>query len=288
MAGSYMNAPAMRQAYDRDGSVGMSVTSAGVLSPIPAAGLQAMNGESEAAYTLPVASRSLAIVFPIPLDLRAVFLALGNTVSVRIETSRDTTTGIDGTWSTQFEGATYNRTVVPNYRQASQLNTFPAVSANLGVRGIRLTDTSGAANVTSVRAIHIYGDPSSTATPDRVVAWHPTLNEPVSPSYFDWGDVARSSSADRKFRIKNLSPTLTAEDIDVYVEALTPGVPSVAGMHTLSDNNGASFFPGLVLPDLSPGAISDVLTLRRVIPSNAQVSVWSARVAADVGEWTEI
>ena len=31
--------------------------------------------------------------------------------------------------------------------------------------------------------------------------------------------------------------------------------------------------------------ISDVFTIRRVLPSNATVSVWSARLAADVNAW---
>ncbi len=286
MAGNYMDAPATRLAYDRDGSVGIAATTSGVLTQIPVSGLQTMNSESEVNYIVPATSRSLTIVFPIPIDLRAVFLALGNTVSVEIATSKDTTTGLDGTWSTQVSANTYDRGVSPNYRMSSQLTVFPTVSANLAVRGVRITGT--AANITLLRALHIYGDPAASATPDRIVAWHPTLDQQISPAYFDWGNVARSSSADRKFRLKNISGNLSATDIDVYVEALTPGNPSVAGMHTLSDNDGASFLPGLVIPLLEPGEISTPITLRRVVPSNAQVSVWSARVAADVGEWTEI
>ena len=286
MAGNYMDAPATRLAYDRDGAIGISASTAGVLTQLSAADLQMTNSETETVFSPPAATRSIAIVFPIPIDLRAVFLALGNTVAVEIATSKDTTTGLDGTWSTQIASATYDRAVAPNYRMTSQLTMFAAVSANLEVRGVRITGAT--ANITALRAFHIYGDPASSATPDRIVAWHPTLNQQISPAYFDWGNVARSSSADRKFRLKNLSNNLSAADVDVYIEALTPGVPSVAGMHTLSDNDGASFLPGLVIPLLGPGEVSGQITLRRVVPSNAQVSVWSARVAADVGEWTEI
>ena len=284
MAGSYMDAPAMRMAYDRDGSVGISVTASGVLTQIPASSLQLLNDESERIYSAVASTRSVIIVFPIPVDLRAIFLSNQTTVTTEIATSRDTTTGLDGTWTTQFGATTYNKPVAPNYRMASELLMLPSMSANLGVRGVRLLGPSN--NITQLSALHLYGNPSSSATPDRIAAWHPTLDQPVSPSYFDWGNVARSSSADRTFRIKNLSNNLTANDIDVYVEALNPGVPSLAGMHTLSDNGGASFLPGLVIPKLDPVQISPVMTLRRNIPNNAQVSVWSARVAADVREWT--
>ena len=106
----------------------------------------------------------------------------------------------------------------------------------------------------------------------------------ASASWFDGGDVPRSSSADKTFRIKNLSATYTANDVDLYVQALTPGSPSAAGMYTLSDDT-VTFQPTLNISTLAPGAISSVFTLRRVTPSDAPISTWSARLAADVNEW---
>lgn len=285
MAGNYMDAPASRIAYDRDGSVGVSVSAAGVPTMLNISQMQAFNAESEAATAPPTGSRRVAIIFPIPMDLKAFFLAMGGVNTVTIETSKDSTTGVDGTWTQQVSALGYSRDVKPNYRRADQVTTLPSGAANLDVRGIRFSGAT--ADLQTVRAFHVYGDPASGATPDRIAAWHPTLDQPLPPTQFDWGNVPRSSSADRSFRIKNLSATLTAEDIDVYTEALTPGVPSVAGMHTISGNGGSTFLSSFTIDSLAPGAISDVLILRRTVPDDAQVSVWSARVAADVTTWTE-
>lgn len=283
MAGNYMDAPAARVAYDRDGSVGVGINNTGVATQLSGTMLQGLNAESESVVTLSTGAWRFAIVFPTPLDLKAFFLSLGNSNTVTIETSHDTTNGLDGTWSQQVSGATYFRDVKPNYRILSFLTSLPAGTANQNLKGIRVVGTA----TLSVRTLHVYGDAASTATPDRIAAWHPTLDQPLPPTHFDWGNVPRSSSDDQDFRLKNLSGDLIAEDIEVYIEALTPGVPSVAGMHTISDNGGSTFLTSITIPDLDPGEISDVLTLRRVVPDNAQVSVWSARVAADVGTWTE-
>jgi hypothetical protein len=137
-----------------------------------------------------------------------------------------------------------------------------------------------------MNALHLYGKPSLTATTDRLALWHPTLDLPMPAAWLDWGDTPRSSAADKQFRIKNQSSALTANDVNVYIEALTPGAPSVAGMHTLSDNAGATFSASLSVVALAPGEISVPITLRRVIPANAQLSTWSARVAADVTAWS--
>lgn len=284
MAGNYMDAPAPRLAYDRDGSIGVGITSAGVPTQLSTSILQGTNAESESGVGLPYGSWRFAVIFPIPLDLKAFFLSLASSNTVSIETSKDTTTGVDGLWTQQVAPKSFFRDVKPNYRIDTLVDDLPTGSINQQIRGIRVI---GTANLPSVRAFHIYGDPSSSATPDRISAWHPTLDQPLPPTQFDWGNVPRSSSADRTFRLKNLSTNLIAENIDVYIEALTPGVPSVAGMHTLSDNGGSTFLTTITIPALNPGETSGVLTLRRVIPDNAQVSVWSARVAADVGTWTE-
>lgn len=285
MAGNYMDAPAHRLAYDRDGSVGVGLTAAGVPTQLTLAQLQAFNSESETGTAASASATRVAIVFPIPVDLKAVFVALASaTPLVSIETSKDTTTGVDGTWTQQVAAVSMLRDVRPNYRTLAQLFAMPGGAANQNVRGVRIS--AATSTLPNIRAFHLYGDPASTATPDRIAAWDPSSDIPLSPIAFDWGNVPRSSSADRTFRIKNISPTLTAHDIEVYVEALTPGTPSVSGMHTLSDNGGSTYLSSITISSLAPGAISPVLRLRRVVPSNAQVSVWSARVAADVTTWS--
>ncbi len=114
--------------------------------------------------------------------------------------------------------------------------------------------------------------------------WNPSTDERVGPAHFDWGDAPRSSSADKTFRIKNLSGTLTANDVSVSLNALTDTTPSVPGQHLIS-YDGGPFQAQVDIGDLGPGAISDVLTLRRVTPDNAVLSLWSFRIFAAADSW---
>lgn len=286
MAGFYMDAPNDRVAWDRDGSVLTYITDGGSVLAQSASVRRALNSESESGTATISSQRRVAVVFPVPMDCSAVFLATNFTTPLVIETSKDTTNGLDGTWSSQFlTGLNTQRDVKPNYRLASALYLLQPNSTSSDLRGIRFSGvTNNFAGL--LRAFHIYGTPSSAATTDRLALWHPTNDVKVPPTWFDWGNVPRSSSADRLFRIKNLSADLYAQDIDVYIDALTPGTPSVVSMHTLSEDNGVSFFTGLNLASLAPGEISPVLILRRVVPADALVSVWSARIAADVNLWS--
>ncbi len=283
MAGSYMDAPASRLAYDRDGSIGVLVNASGSITQLSPADLISMNDEGEAGVALTSRSR-FAVVFPLPVDIYAVFVALSGTTVFAIETSQDTTTGMDGTWTTQVPYTAYQRDVRPFYRIRDQITDIPPGPSRQGVRGVRV---SAAANVSNhiIRALHIYASPSASVQ-DRLSFRLPGSDAEIGGNFFDWGNVPRGSSADLKFRIKNLSSALTAVGVSLYPEALTAGVPSVAGMMLLSVG-GSSFMSSLDLGDLAPGEISDIITVRRNVPASASVSVWSARLVADVDEWRE-
>ncbi len=282
MAGNYMDAPATRLAYDRDGSVAVTITAAGAITALGSTDIRALNDEDEGAPAFPSQAR-LAIVFSEPWDLTSIFVALsGGTPS--IETSKDTTTGVDGTWTTQVaSGPSYLRDVRPQYRIASNLTAMISGTTSQGIRGIRLS--FGANTTVSIKALHVYGELSSTATTDRLDFRQVGSDVQVVSTHFDWGNVPRASSADKTFRVKNLSSTKTAHGVQVYPEALTPGVPSVPGMLMLS-TDGITFTSSITLGDMAPGDISGTLYVRRVVPNNAQVSVWSARLVADAASWT--
>lgn len=280
MAGNYMDDPALRVSYDRDGSIGAFFTSGGLMQQLNATQLRTLNSEAESGVVMS-GQGIVAVIFPAPMDIVAVFFAT-STGTYTLQTSKDTTTGIDGTWTSHGGAVSAIQDVKPNYRVLGQLRTTLPGTPSEGIRGVRLSGTVSA----TVKALHIYAGYSSTATPDRLTFWHPTLNQELPPAYLDWGNVPRSSSADKSFRIKNMSGDLTANGIDVYMDALTPGAPSVAGMHTLSDNGGSTFLSSITIPTILPGGISPVLIVRRTVPSNASVSVWSARVAADVTTWS--
>ena len=69
------------------------------------------------------------------------------------------------------------------------------------------------------------------------------------------------------------------------MDVLTDGSPSVPGQHTLSFGGG-SFLSQVNVGDLAPGAVSGIVTFRRVTPSNAQLGLWSFRVFAESTAWS--
>lgn len=285
MTGNYMSAPNDRVAWDRDGSVLVMVADNGSATAQSASLRRIVNGESGVGIP---SSRSVAILFPVPMDATAAFFAQQknhNYYTWSVSTSKDSTNGVDGTWDLQIATIDSRRDVSPDYRILGKMIMLQANSMSTGIRAIKFTNIVSDPYIYPITALHIYATPSVSATKDRLAIWHPTSNVKASPDQFDWGEAPRSSSADRTFRIKNLSSSLTAKDISVYIEELTAAPLSVAGMHTLSDNGGSTFLAGLAIPTLAPGSISPVLTLRRVVPANASVSVWSARLAADVTSW---
>lgn len=286
MAGNYPDAPSWRMAIDRDGTQGYTINSSSVITQLSAAQLQALNDESDSYVEVgnsAEANVKLMLIFPELRDIDGYFIDMDSSnfpISAVIEVSADTTNGVDGTW-TQIGSGTATLggdSVVPAFRSVVSVT-------QLAQRAIRVLRTSSESGTLRVSAFHLYGEPVPGENPDRLALWHPTLDERVTPAYFDWGNTPRSSSGDRLFRVKNLSSTLTATSVRVAMDTLTDGTPSVPGQHSLS-YGGGSFLAQVNVGNLAPGTISGPVTLRRITPSNAQLGLFAFRVFAEATSWS--
>lgn len=239
-------------------------------------------------------SNFCCLVFPHPRDITDVKI-WGNTATTIVplnpvpEYSTDTTNGIDGTWSTltglyldwesEWAGGKVPSPVIPVYRENDS-----AIASN--VRGLRLNfPDMPTFNGNVLNQWHVYGDYSSGANPDRLEIWKPSTDAEIDPGTFDWGDIPRNSSAQKTFRVKNRSATLTAHGVVLSFEQNTAMVPSQAGWHQFS-TDGSTWASTINIGDLAPGALSPVLYVRRVTPANAQLSLGSLRMNAHPGSWS--
>lgn len=250
--------------------------------------IQALNDEDGTTVisdTLATAA-SYVVFFPERRDLAAVFVSFALTdpaheVTVDVQTSPDTLNGADGTWTSHggpeaVTGGSWGANPA-DYRA-------PVPVTASGVRAVRLVmDAADPSYGWTLRSLHLYGHPSPGANPHRLELWHPTLDQRVGPAYFDWKRSPRGSSADRKFRVKNLSPTQRANTVYVSCDALTDTYPSVAYQHFFS--TGGTFANTLTLSVIDPNQVSPVITLRRVTPSDAPLGAWAPRITAVVGGW---
>jgi hypothetical protein len=278
MAGLYPDVPGPRMAYDRDGSVGFRIDS-GVVTQMNSVETRYLNDEGALSGQGDNTTRQYGVVFPELRDVIGVYWATasgGDEPARAVETSTDTTSGLDGSWVTRIAGTppqTYGTSVSPDYRLLIQ------VVAWNGVRAIRWT----AGRVQW--AFHVYGSPSATAYKDRLRMWDPTFNNPLAGAALDFGESPRHSSADRQFRIKNTSLSKTASGISVIAETLTDTSPSLIPQVLLS-SDGVRFTQTLSLGTLGPGALTSKITVRRVTPLNAQLGLGGFRVVATADVFT--
>ncbi|HWU23098.1 MAG TPA: hypothetical protein VN088_16290 [Nocardioides sp.] len=280
MTGTYPDIPAPRIEYDRDGSKVFYDNNAGAISAVTAASVTALADESAGAATPQLGlGRRFAVMLSAKTDLAGFFVAAD--CDVMLETSSDTTSLLDGTWSPLAATYTPPTQTIPAYR------TSIVLASASGVRAVRLTDESVSVYAGHIYAWHLYGQPSAGQAIDTLAIWDQTADEPLGAAALDWGDTLQGSSATRQFRIKNLSATKTASGITVLMQALTDAAPTVVSQHELSPD-GVTFTVAstpLSVADLSAGAISPVIYLARNLSGSAQLGPWRQRLVAAATSW---
>lgn len=279
MAGLYPDVPGRRMAYDIDGSVVVACNiSAGTLAVLSEAQVLSLNSESVTTnYQFGTNTNQqgrLVIIFPEPRDIVGYGVAAGVTPGT-LQTSEDTTNGLDGLWD-DHGGWTK---VAGSHAMGLRSDIAEPDPVLTGVKAIGFTFTAGSsASSRQFNALHLYGDP--TGATDRLRFWHPIDDEEVSGAYFDWGDrIQGFPHEDREFRIKNDS-SLLAQDITISASAPTDATPSLIDQYSF--DAGGGFAPTVVIGSLEPGEVSGLVTVRKAWPSNAALSVQTARIIADV------
>jgi hypothetical protein len=121
---------------------------------------------------------------------------------------------------------------------------------------------------------------------DCLEFWHPTRDQPADEATLDWGVIARSSSADRLIRLRNLSTAYVASGVVVSVEELGVFEParSIAAQHLLS-LDGRRFQSTVELGDLAPRAVGPPITVRRVTAPDADYGLGEYQLLAHPTAW---
>jgi hypothetical protein len=278
MAGNYVDYPSYRMPYDRDGTQVYKITSSNVITAVSAANILIMNNENSDSYAPGGYSNldKIAFIFPELRDLDGYFIIGPSTIQAA--TSADTTNGVDGTWTNLGASTSPTVGVIPGFR--TSINTSAAAA---GIKAIRFAFTG----YEDINGLHLFGKITAGQNPNRLILWHPTLDQRAGAAYFDWGDVRRSAAAtDRTFRVKNNSSTLTANGVSVSFDVLSDASPTLlAGQHSLS-LDGTTFTNTVTIGALAPGAISGTVTVRRTMSATAALSLWALRVVSSATSWT--
>lgn len=278
-AGSYPDAPARRMAYDADGTVVVGRQSNNVLFEPSQAVLDLWNAEDPTGAQTGEAGKGMIWIFPELREFDGIVqgrrrAGLANVV----ESSGDTTNGLDGTFTQRHAGITDNLQLWrPEYRTTI---TSLAVS---NVRGAWLNTNYDGISTQNKRLehCHIYGEISAGETPDRLLWFdNDTSLEFAKPQ--DYGDVPRGSAEDHVTFLKNNSVTLTANTVQVTAEDL---YLAMAAWLTFDDGTGFSATKALAAA-IGPAANSPNITIRRIIPDAEVLGLHAARAFVSVGSWT--
>lgn len=280
MAGNYPDLPAPRIEYDRDGTrvyqiVGTTVTE------LALATTQGLANEISENWRPISSAYQVLFVFPENRDVTHAYIdTFSNVANTSISWSNDSTTGLDGNWTTP----------VSNFPKTVGLLTSryrTDIAATPGLTGVKMVRIAFGGEY--ITGIHLYGKSSTGQNLHRLRLWHPTLNQPLDdyPAHFDWGNIQQGTSDTRQFRVKNDSGSLTASTVTVFMQALTEASPTQVSQHNLSTDGTTwqAASVALAIPNLAPGALSNVLYLRRSTPSNAQLGLWRQRLVASAGAW---
>lgn len=294
MAGNYPDAPGHRHAYHRDGTVMFKIDSVNSVTQISNSLLQDLNNELSGSaipsITGPSGNFYYGFIFPELRTVNAIAIgALTNTFWAdslyprELQYSNDTTNGLDGTWTL----SSLSGQIGPHLTDRPGMRTsFSNVTGIVSVKAIRWRMYYGR-DAINLYHTFLYGPGGGgiAVDSDRLCLWHPTLNQEVGAAHFDWGNVPRGSSADKTFRVRNESNTLTANNINIGSSAIDDTTPSFAGQHLFS-TDGLTFSSSVIIASLAPNTISGTITVRKVTPSNATLSVWYAQISAVAGSWT--
>lgn len=291
-------------AYDADGTIVVVYdASTDTVTTLPQATLQKINSEgvsypaSTNGYSLPGFGYTnspsfMSFVFPERRDVVAYFFGIMgfsgyadfSTVN-GIQTSTNTTNGVNGTWSLLSTSVAASYSVVPDYRT-------PTTISALNIKAIRFnkaTLSQGALQNlydTDIYACHLYGN--NTNPSDKVEFWKPSTDAILAPADLDFGEIRRETVTTKTFRIKNVSSTLTANSVTITAStnATTSGASTVVGEYQFSLDGGTTYASSRTIASIAPGAISAVVTVKRTTTATSLLSAQTVRINAIATSWT--
>ena len=294
MAGSYPDAPGRKMNTYSDGSILLRGTSLGG-SPERATGvlvddtgtakhLQLLqhNETTDSSYGNTLGHpMGIIFIFPELRDIDGTYVkTVGNYDEASIIHSADTTSGLDGTWTSQssvFATVTDQAGAIPGYREGIYEWTASAK------RAVQLTvDGGGAVSFKGLTGFEVYGEIASGETPDRLLF----IDDDTGLEYGvpqDWGNRPRGAAADKGVRIKNNSGTKQANTIDVSRGRTSTVEPDASGWYTM--DNGSGYGASFQVTSLTAGS-EDTWTLRQIIPTTAIPGLYETWIEYAVTSWT--
>ena len=147
MAGNYDDVIGPRVPYDKNGTVVVTVNSSSTVSVVSDAVTAALNDGTTSGTNLYIKYLHLVFIFPQPYDIQGFYgmIAPGTFAANSyswVQTSVDTTNGLDGTW-VQARGAGSTMSSVDRAAMRDMSNVQLLSTANTGVKAMKINYRMG-------------------------------------------------------------------------------------------------------------------------------------------------
>lgn len=303
MAGGYNDRTKYRLAYDIDGT-GLVVFAGTAAQPLNSAfsanstylkllNANEYNNNSQAFTVTASVAGYYAFVFPQLMNItgyqawKTTTTPGTYTQNQPIQYSTDTVNGYDGTWTS----VGFNTLATLPTATKSEYRSDPISLSLNSIKGLRFgcsqIPTSGFQPYSN---IHLFGQPSGTT--NVLKFWHPTLDEELSPAYFDFGYAYRGTTETRNFRIKNISSqiantvTISYDENPAASTSSTASIsPTLISQYTIAKSDQV-YGSSISITALNPGSISEVLSVRKNTSATALLGLYSLKLKSAVGSWT--
>lgn len=284
MAGIYDDAPSRRMGFDADGTVGVWYKDGFAANNLSATQMAYLNDETgHDLVSLPTsfADYTLALIFPQDRELDGVFATAWKGQSTNpalraVDSSVNSTNGIDGTWVQQvanmpefYDGDVYAAgTTYEKFRDNIQSMAVSITTA------IRLHLDIGSTSLNSFGSLHVYGTISPGETPDRILFLDAENSDAVFTKVLDYAEVPRGQTQTRTVKIKNNSSTKTINTLQMTAEDL---YLNAGGFYTFSLDDVSYQATLTTIGNLAPGG-TKLIYVKQVIPDGETLGLQTGRI----------
>lgn len=297
--GFYPDPPSRRLAYDVDSTIVVRITPSNTLIQLNSAEMQYLNCEDErgtvsgnTTWQSRSASGYFVFIFPELRDIDHVYSTMGDSgfnanYTANVEWSTDTTSGLDGTWTSSgsFTAKSNGTPVNPAFR-------YPLTMSIGAIKAIRFSYVAQEDNLGSsptVGRIHMYGKKTAGETPHRMDFVYSDSSELGQD--FDYGDQPRDTSytwnTSETFNLvsalylRNRSPDKIASDVHLTVHGLSTGMTD----DILLSKDNTSYVTQLSWVTIDPLSVVGPIYVRHTTADTETLGVRIARLQIAVGSW---
>lgn len=300
--GFWPDPPSRRLAYDEDGTiVSMVASNFSSVSEFNTDSKKTLNDES-GTYLWGDVNFYITFIFPEKRDITHYYGVVQKTYHYAgtaggvVQWSNDTTTGMDGTWTTVASSWTLNSNNGQGANTPLTTPGFPDMRTQIqslpvsGIKAIRFyVYAPGWQEESLLYTMHLYGHKTAGETPHRVDFCYADGAELVQD--FDYGDQPRGSvriwsptdtwNIGSGLYLRNRSPDKVANDVVISFQNLTS---NMVNRLTISKDN-ISYGTQVSWTEIQPLQIVGPLYVKHDVPDSTTLGLYTSRLKLVVGEW---